>query len=74
MRHSRRSLFAAIVVASLAWLAVSSSHAQAPRVTIYEGARLLTGDGVVIEDSAFIVANDRFVGPARCGSTSPARR
>ena len=47
MRHRRWSLFAAIVAASLAWLAASPLHAQAPRVTFFEGARLITGDGVV---------------------------
>jgi imidazolonepropionase-like amidohydrolase len=71
MRHSRRSLFVAFIAASLAMLGGPSSFAQAPRVTIYEGARLLTGDGVVIEDSAFIVANDRFVGVGRRGQLPP---
>jgi len=40
-------------------------------VTIFEGARLLTGDGVVIDDAAFIVANDRFVGVGRRGQLPP---
>ncbi len=71
MHSSRWSLFA-VIAASLGWLlGVSPSHAQAPRVTIYEGARLLTGDGVMIEDSAFIVANDRFVGVGRRGQLPP---
>jgi imidazolonepropionase-like amidohydrolase len=48
-----------------------ATYAQAPTVTIYEGARLLTGDGVVIENSAFIVANDRFVGVGRRGELPP---
>ena len=71
MRHSRWSLVVAVIAASLAMLGASVSFAQAPRVTIYEGARLLTGDGVVIEDSAFIVANDRFVGVGRRGQLPP---
>jgi imidazolonepropionase-like amidohydrolase len=71
MRRSLWSSFAAFV-ASLALLAAPHpAHAQAPTVTIYEGARLLTGDGVVIENSAFIVANDRFVGVGRRGELPP---
>lgn len=35
-------------------------------VTVFEGARLLTGDGTVVEDAVFVVEDDRFVaaGPA----------
>ncbi|NND85650.1 MAG: amidohydrolase family protein [Acidimicrobiia bacterium] len=35
-------------------------------VTVFEGARLLTGDGQAIDDAVFVVADDRFqaVGPA----------
>src|SRR4051794_36174791 len=68
--HLRRwSLFVAIVAVSV--MGFSPLRAQTPRVTIYEGARLLTGDGVVIDDSAFIVANDRFVGVGRRGQLPP---
>ena len=28
---------------------------QAPRSTVFEGARLIVGDGMMIEDSAFII-------------------
>jgi imidazolonepropionase-like amidohydrolase len=37
------------------------------RVTIYEGARLITGDGSAIEDSAFIVTGNTFTGVGRRG-------
>jgi imidazolonepropionase-like amidohydrolase len=63
------SLSALVALALLA--APPAMHAQAPTVTIFEGARLLTGDGGVIENSAFIVANDRFVGVGRRGELPP---
>jgi imidazolonepropionase-like amidohydrolase len=71
MRHGRW-ISLAVVMASLALLAAPPApRAQTPTVTIFEGARLLTGDGVVIENSAFIVANDRFVGVGRRGQLMP---
>ena len=39
-------------------------HAQA---TLFEGARLITGDGSVIENSAFLVENTRFTEVGRRG-------
>jgi hypothetical protein len=37
-------------------------------VTLYEGARLITGEpGAAIESSAFIVDNDRFVRVGKMG-------
>ncbi len=33
----------------------------ASAVTAYEGARLITGDGAVIEDGVFLVVTDRFI-------------
>src|SRR5271156_6050328 len=66
------SSFAALVAASLALMgAPGALRAQAPAVTIYEGARLLTGDGGVIENSAFVVANDRIAGVGRRGELAP---
>lgn len=35
--------------------------------TVYEGARLITGDGAVIENSAFVVENGRFTQAGRRG-------
>ena len=72
MPRPRWSSYLALVAALLALLiAPSATRAQAPTVTLFEGARLLTGDGGVIENSAFIVANDRFVGVGRRGELPP---
>jgi imidazolonepropionase-like amidohydrolase len=51
-------------------------HAQAPRpgsaVALFEGARLIVGDGnAPIENSAFIVENDRFTRVGRKGELQP---
>jgi imidazolonepropionase-like amidohydrolase len=52
----------------------SPGAAQAPSVTMFEGARLLTGDGSApIEDAAFVVENNRFTQIGRRGQvTVPA--
>jgi imidazolonepropionase-like amidohydrolase len=72
MHRSRWNSLGALVTASLALLAAPPApRAQAPAVTIFEGARLITGDGGVIENSAFIVANGRFVGVGRRGELLP---
>jgi imidazolonepropionase-like amidohydrolase len=72
MPRPRWSSYLALVAALLALLiAPPPTRAQAPTVTLFEGARLLTGDGGVIENSAFIVANDRFVGVGRRGELPP---
>ena len=71
MRRSRwswSSLLSRIIGAARRLL---PAHAQAPAVTVFEGARLITGDGGVIENSAFIVANDRIVGVGRRGEMPP---
>src|ERR671935_1987254 len=54
---ARLSCVHALVAALLAIAAISSSAtAQAPAVTVFEGARLITGDGgTPIEDSIIIV-------------------
>lgn len=46
-------------------------------MTVYEGARLITGDGTEpIEDSAFLVTNNQFTRVGRRGELPipPARR
>ena len=52
----------------------TSGATQAPQatgVTIFEGARLITGDGAApIENSAFIVANNRFTQVGRRGQVN----
>ena len=48
-----------------------STHAQqsSSRVAVFEGARLIVGDGTpAIEDSAFVVENGRFTQVGRRGS------
>jgi imidazolonepropionase-like amidohydrolase len=68
MHRSRWSSFAALAATALALSAAPVAlRAQTPTVTVFEGARLLTGDGGVIENSAFIVANDRVTGVGRRG-------
>src|SRR5712691_2297614 len=42
------------------------THAQTP-ATVYEGARLITGGGGTIENSAFVVENGRFTQVGRRG-------
>ena len=47
---------------------VESPPAQTLSVTVFEGARLIVGDGSeAIEDAAFIVENDRFTAVGRRG-------
>src|SRR5262245_62515957 len=52
-----------LFIAALFWVvsfAVYPAQAQPARVTLFEGARLITGDGGVIADSAFIVAGNQI--------------
>src|SRR5262249_54658753 len=60
MMQTRRLFFAAALL--LAGSAMA--NAQAP-VTVYEGARLITGDGNVIENAAFVVEGTRFIAAGR---------
>ncbi len=41
------------------------AHAQAPGVTVYEGARVITGDGNVIDNGTIVVEGSRFVSVGR---------
>jgi imidazolonepropionase-like amidohydrolase len=67
-----RRLTTACLFASLFLATSSPSHAQAPRasVTVFEGARLIVGDGSAIEDSAFVVENNRFLAVGRRGEVA----
>jgi imidazolonepropionase-like amidohydrolase len=58
---------AVLVVAAVA--AVNAGQgAQAGSVTVYEGARLIAGDGsVAVEDSAIVVSNGKFTDVGRRG-------
>lgn len=55
------------------WSLFSASEAQPPtNVTLFEGARLITGDGdAPIESSAFLVENTRFTKVGRKGELKP---
>lgn len=46
-------------------LAVSQGAAQPTTATLFEGARLITGEGAPIESSAFVVENGRFTQAGR---------
>ena len=63
-------------VVSLLFLAASAwlSAGQAPGGgggVLFEGARLITGDGRVIESAAFLVQNNRFARVGRKGEVQP---
>jgi imidazolonepropionase-like amidohydrolase len=60
---------AAIAAAGLfAALVSSDAQSQAPRVTLYEGARLIAGDGSpAVENSAFLVTGTTFTRVGRKG-------
>src|SRR5258708_7134442 len=50
--------------------AAHPAQSQPARVTLFEGARLITGDGGVIADSAFIVADNEFRQVGRKGEVA----
>src|SRR5258706_2525953 len=61
------SLFSAACLIAAAVVA-SPAQSQAPRVTVYEGARLITGDGSpAIENSAFVVQGTQITQVGRKG-------
>ncbi len=59
--------FSAIVLAVVSLLAENRAPRTAGAVTLFEGARLIVGDGSLIESSAFLVGNDRFTRIGRKG-------
>ena len=65
----RAGLMACLLLAALPAAPVTGRQAAA---TVYEGARLITGDGgAPIEDAAFVVENARFTVVGRRGTVSP---
>jgi imidazolonepropionase-like amidohydrolase len=61
-------LLAAGLCVATGYLAPAGAQAPRPAVTVFEGARLITGDGgAPIEDSAFVVENNRFTAVGRRG-------
>ena len=73
MRQSTRGRIAGVVITTV-WIAQAGAQAPAgPRaaaaVTLFEGARLIDGSGgAPIEDSAFLVVNNRFTEVGRRGA------
>src|SRR5438094_3012289 len=69
MRRRQSSCGRLLAVVLLAAAASSPAAAQAPAVTVFEGARLITGDGgTPIEDSAFVVEGSRITAVGRKGA------
>src|SRR5689334_168107 len=63
-----KRLSSGLVAAALSVLFTPSAQSQAPRVTLYEGARLITGDGSpAVENSAFLVTGTTFTRVGRKG-------
>jgi len=59
------------IVAAVAMLCVCALAAQAPRAArtvAFEGARLITGNGDVVERSTFVIENGRFTSVGRQGA------
>src|SRR5271168_1221873 len=57
-----------LLLSGLLLATAGSASAQAPATTVFEGARLITGDGSApIENSAFVVTNNRFTQIGRRG-------
>jgi imidazolonepropionase-like amidohydrolase len=67
----RYTLLATIVLASVAACSPAPAAEQSPAATatLFEGARLITGDGgASIEDSAFLIEADRITGVGKKGA------
>ena len=58
----------AVFLAAGYWMPVAVEAQQSAAVTVFEGARLITGDGSApVADSAFLVENGRFTAVGRKG-------
>ena len=65
----------AICLAAIISTPLASQTPRAPRTTLFEGARLILGDGhAPIESSAFIVENGRFTQRRTKGRAAASRR
>ena len=58
-------LIACLLLMAGTFCQVKAQTAATAKVTVFEGARLVTGDGNTIENSAFIVENNRFTSVGR---------
>jgi imidazolonepropionase-like amidohydrolase len=69
-KHSSASIFLAFLVPAVLGPLAANAQTPAPAATIFEGARLITGDGGVIENSAFVIDGGRIVSVGRRGEVS----
>jgi imidazolonepropionase-like amidohydrolase len=69
----RRSTFLAccVAAASVGWVAAYSQSRGQANAVVYEGGRLIIGDGSVIESGAFVVQNGRISALGRTGAVTP---
>ncbi len=65
--------FRSVMLLFLIICSVSLAQRGTARVTVYEGAQLITGDGAAIENSAFIVDGGRFTRVGRRGEVQVPR-
>src|SRR5262249_62348848 len=60
-----------IAVIAASWSAAAPAQAPAPAVTLFEGARVITGDGrAPLENASFVVSGGRF---SQVGSAASVR-
>jgi imidazolonepropionase-like amidohydrolase len=69
--HRLTSRWIFLVTVIFTALGVFDGKAQTPETLVFEGARLITGDGAVVEDSAFAIEGDHFVSVGRRGEITP---
>ncbi len=68
MRCVSRKIFSITLFLAAGYLIPVIRAQQPPSATVYEGARLITGDGsAAVADSAFVVENGRFTAVGRKG-------
>ena len=68
-----QALICCALLGSAGSLVVGSQPSGPAAVVLYDGARLIVGDGGVIEDGAFLVRDGRIVALGRTGAvTAPA--
>src|SRR3989442_9759915 len=68
MRCVSRKIFSITLFLATGYLTLVIKAQQPSSATVFEGARLITGDGSApVADSAFVVENDRFTAVGRKG-------
>ena len=60
MRRMKRNVLLAVVAAVAAWSAHAAGQAPANRVTVFQGARVIVGDGRTIENATIVVEGARI--------------